>query len=257
MNTNIKQIQTSSTPLRSGPSLDFSIETECLFGESIETIELKNNFVFCKCIIDDYKGWIDISDIGTFRKNTHKIITLRSFVYKLPDIKSTIIFDLPYGSQVSVKSILNDWAEIFLKEDLFGFVPLKHIIDIEKTIKDWVFVAEQFINTPYKWGGRNSIGIDCSALIQLSLQAAGILIPRDTKEQEKMKWKEISKISMLERGALVFWKGHIGVMIDKNNLLHANGYSMSVKKEPLKQVINRHTKNNIGEITRMIVYELN
>ena len=110
-----------------------------------------------------------------------------------------------------VGSIWNDWAEIFLKEDLIGFVPLNHIIDIEKTIKDWVFVAEQFINTPYKWGGRNSIGIDCSALIQLSLQAAGILIPRDTKEQEKMKWKEISKISMLERGTLVFWKGHIGV----------------------------------------------
>ena len=130
MNTNIKQIQTSSSPLRSGPSLHFSIETECLFGESIKTIELKNNFVFCKCIIDNYEGWVEVSDIGLFRKKTHKIITLRSFVYKLPDIKSTIIFDLPYGSQVSVQSILNDWAEIFLKEDLFGFVPLKHIIDI-------------------------------------------------------------------------------------------------------------------------------
>ena len=84
-------------------------------------------------------------------------------------------------------------------------------------VNDWVAVAEQFLNVPYRWGGRDSIGIDCSALIQLSLETYGVNFPRDTKLQILENYKKI-KINNLQRGAIVFWEGHVGVMTDRKKL---------------------------------------
>lgn len=254
LNTKLKQIKKSSTALRSGPSINFPLETECLYGEAIKIIKFKNKFVYCECIIDNYKGWILFSDTENFRNKTHKVITLRSFVQKYPDIKSNVILELPFGSQISAKSFVNNWVEIIIQDNILGFIPLKHIIKIEKNIDDWIEIAEQFINTPYKWGGRNSKGIDCSALVQLSLQSAGIFFPRDSKDQVKMNWKNINDISMLNRGMLVFWKGHVGVMIDHKNLLHANASSMSVKIEDIGVVMKRHEKDSVGSIIKIMTY---
>ena len=96
-----------STPLRSEPNNNILMDTECLFGESIEIIKYNEKHVFCKCIIDNYEGWINISDIGEFKTKTHKIISLRSFVHEIPDSKSNIILEVPVGSKMSTKSFSN------------------------------------------------------------------------------------------------------------------------------------------------------
>ena len=256
MNEKLKQVIVTSAPLRPEPNNKSLMDTECLFGESIEIIDYKGNYAFCKCTIDNYKGWIKVSDINKFKPKTHKIISLRSFLLESPEIKSKTILEIPFGSQISVGLISQNWAEVNLNNNITGFIPTQHIIDVNKKIDNWVDTATKFLNTPYKWGGRNSRGIDCSALIQLSLQAASINIPRDTKEQEKIDWEEIAHLYSIKRGVLIFWKGHVGVMVDENNLLHANATSMSVKIENIDKVIERHLKNNIGPVTKMIKYNL-
>ena len=249
----LKQIIKPSTPLRYSSDETSPMLSECLYGETVEVKSVSGNFIFCKSLIDSYEGWVLSADVGEVTKKTHKIISLRTFVQNSPDVKSNIILTIPLGSKVTGKSILDSWLEITIDNYCSGFVPLSHVLKIDEILNDWVQIAELFVHTPYRWGGRNSLGIDCSALIQVSIQCSGIPFPRDTRDQEKFDWKIVNNKSQLKRGVLVFWKGHVGVMIDKNNILHANATSMSVKVEKLIEVVNRHKKNNFGEITKFLV----
>jgi cell wall-associated NlpC family hydrolase len=106
---------------------------------------------------------------------------------------------------------------------------------------DFVAVAERFINVPYLWGGRTSFGLDCSSLLQLSLISAGKTAPRDTDLQEQMVGSAVEggASALLRRGDLVFWKGHVGIMIDGEYMIHASGHHMSVVIEELKDAIAR------------------
>ena len=122
-------------------------------------------------------------------------------------------------------------------------MPSKHIVNLDHRVKDWVAIAELFLGTPYRWGGRDTIGIDCSALLQLSYQTYGENIPRNTSQQVKLRKKYIRDIDDLKRGCVVFWKGHVGIMIDKFNCIHANAFHMQTEVEPLNQIIKRIGKD--------------
>jgi cell wall-associated NlpC family hydrolase len=130
-------------------------------------------------------------------------------------------------------------------------VPFKHIVNINHIVNDWVTVAEQFLNVPYRWGGRDSIGVDCSALIQLSLETVGIIFPRDTKFQILENYEKTT-VNNIKRGSIVFWEGHTGVMTDKKNFLHSNSFHMKTIIEPFKEVFKRSkiiNRNIISIIT--------
>ena len=150
-------------------------------------------------------------------------------------------------SRVVVKNIYNNWSQIYLSENHkhdFGYVPIKHLLKISKKIEDWVCVAEQLIGVPYKWGGRDTMGIDCSALLQLSYCNYNDDIPRNTTDQIQINRPLKNHISDLERGSVVFWKGHVATMVDKLNCIHANAFHMKTIVEPLTEVIKRIEKES-------------
>ena len=97
-----------------------------------------------------------------------------------------------------------------------------------------------FLGVPYVWGGKTFAGLDCSGLIQTALQACGVACPRDTDMQEKALGDAVTH-SNLQRGDLVFWKGHVGVMQNASHLLHANAFHMQVAAEPLTEAVARIT----------------
>ena len=232
----------SSTSMNSEPLKTSLLETECLFGETVEILDKYLEWVYCKLLTDDYCGWIKKNSLGLLKIPTHRVISKRTFLFNKKDIKSNCILYLPMGARLSVKQIKNEWAEIYLSnnyEYLIAFVPSKHIIEIDKNVKDWVSIAEQFIGTPYKWGGRDSMGIDCSALVQLSYQAYGKNIPRNTSDQINAFKKKVEDVNKLDRGFVVFWEGHVGIMIDKLNCIHANAYHMKTIVEPLNDIVKR------------------
>ena len=133
-----------------------------------------------------------------------------------------------------------------------GYVYSSHLSSVSSFDDDFVAVAERFVGTPYLWGGRTSLGLDCSALIQIALQATGEFSRRDSDLQAASLGEllaDFSDISQLKRGDLVFWKGHIGVMIDETHLLHSNAHHMAVEIEPLAPAVERIRRNGGGEIT--------
>ena len=242
----------SSVFMKSEPTETSPLETECLFGETVEILDKSMDWVYCKLNTDSYHGWVKKEGLGKTQKSTHRVIANRSFVYADKNPKSNCLLYLPLGAQLVINNIQSEWAKInlFNNKIQVGYVPSSHIVNLDHRVKDWVSIAELFVGTPYKWGGRDSFGLDCSALLQLSYQTYGEDIPRNTSQQVKLKKKLIHDIDDLKRGCVIFWRGHVAIMIDKFNCVHANAFHMQTKIEPLSHIINRIGKDfNITKMT--------
>lgn len=237
----------SSTSMKSNPFENSLLETECLFGEYVEIIEEHLDWFYCKLITDNYCGWVKKYDLGQLNQTTHRVLKVRTFIFDEPNEKSNILLYLPMGSLITVEEIKLGWAKTFFYVNgkyKKGYVPYQHIISIKVKNLDWVAAAQQLKGVPYRWGGRDTMGIDCSALLQLSYQTNGQAIARNTSQQIKLKKPEINHISDLNRGCVIFWEGHVGIMVDKVNCIHANAFHMEVVIEPLYEIINRMNKNH-------------
>jgi cell wall-associated NlpC family hydrolase len=142
---------------------------------------------------------------------------------------------LPFGARVSITGA----AERFAVTQSGGHIPARHLAPVAAIEDDFVTVAERFLGTPYLWGGKTSLGLDCSGLAQVALTACGIACPRDSDMQEQALGAPLDANANLQRGDLLFWKGHMGIVRDPTTLVHANAYHMAVALEPIADAIPR------------------
>ncbi len=227
------QVLADSVVMTDTPTMLAEATNELLFGEMVEVIgQDDQEWVQCRALHDGYKGYVPRGElIDEVTKPTHKIKALRGFAYTEPDYKSPPVRSLSFGSPLSV----------FVEEDGYallmqgGWVPIEHIEPVDTIDKEIAKTASMFLGTPYLWGGRTSIGLDCSALVQLSLQKAGINSPRDTKDQVNSLGVEIDK-NAAQQNDIVFFEGHVGIMISKKQLINATARHMSVLIEDLQTV---------------------
>ncbi len=251
------QIITPSAPMRHGPDGMSGLETDALFGESVSILdETETHWVRVRLETDGYEAWVERTMLGELPPPTHRVMVARSLITSGNDIKTPSLGYLPMAAQVSVLDHDDEVAEIALahhhdKEYGKGYVPLHHLMTVDTCLDDWVLSAEQLMGTPYRWGGRDSIGIDCSALVQLALSGSGITSPRNSGDQEKTLGESVADHTVLARGDLIFWKGHVGIMQDSTNLLHANAWHHMVMSEPLSHAVDRIMKHDGGPVTRM------
>ncbi len=228
-----------------------ALDTECLYGELVQILDGKNHhgYLRARAEIDGYEGWVAISDIARIAPASQPDYVIKSVsatVTRTARITSASVMCLPMGSRCKLVENHGDMAEIELwgraGNHRRGFVAVNAISQMPEA-KDWVAIACQFIGSPYKWGGRTYHGLDCSALIQLSLQASGVDFMRDTSPQYQMisaaACSDKTAFASYSRGDLIYWHGHVGVMIDENQLLHANGFHHAVALEPVADAIAR------------------
>ena len=138
------------------PNENLPLETECLFGEKVNILDVNDEWFFCKLLTDNYRGWIKSNALDILGKPNYRVISQRSFIFSDTNIKSFCISYLPLGSKLCVKKINENWAQIKLSKKhpcKYGYVRLTNIIKMGNIIEDWVSIAESLINTPYKWGG--------------------------------------------------------------------------------------------------------
>ncbi|MCK7614055.1 NlpC/P60 family protein [Roseibium sediminicola] len=247
------QVTAARLALRPEPRLDRSIDTEALCGEWVTVYEqTPEGWAWGQLDTDGYVGWLSSDGLGPVKAATHRVRALRTYRYPGPDLKFPPLGLLSMGSRVTVtgETVTRGLTYAILSDG--SAVVAKHLVPAEHCTEDWVAVAEEFLGTPYLWGGRSSLGLDCSALIQLAAQTGGIDIPRDSDMQEAEAGEEISHDdpSSLHRGDLLFWKGHVGVITGPNTLLHANGHTMTVAYERLDQAIARIAATEWGEVTK-------
>jgi len=238
----------SVTPMRPEPVSDAGIDTELLHGEAVEVYDVTDEgWAWVQAEGDGYVGWVSddaLSDAS--REPTHVVALLRCFVFPGPSIKLPALRWLPFGAGVVVTDVQGDFA--VLADGGFVYAPALRLRG--ETVADPVSVSEAFLGTPYLWGGRSSLGLDCSALVQTGLAAAGIACPRDSDMQAAGLGDDVSTSGPFRRGDLVFWKGHVGIMRDAETLLHANAFHMAVVSEPLAEAATRIAAREGGPILR-------
>src|SRR5262249_38743254 len=132
-----------------------------------------------------------------------------------------------------------------------GYVPARHLVSVDARESDFVAVAERFLGAPYLWGGKTSLGLDCSGLLQVALGACGVACPRDSAVQEQALGRAFSiPSSHRRRGDLLFGGRHVAFGRDAASLVHANAFHMAVAFEPIAQAIARIRASG-SEVTSM------
>lgn len=233
--------------LKSGLQADAGLDEQLLYGDAVAILQTHGEQAKVRNARDGYIGWVECSALSGKPFNpTHRVIAPRTFLYPKADMK------LPRTGYRSMGSVI----EVIGKAETrgTGFALLadgnsiieRHIIPIEKTAADYVSVAEQLLATPYLWGGNTGFGIDCSGLVQLSMLMTGRKVLRDTNMQAATIGDPVEIDSdwvRLKRGDLIFWRGHVAIAQGEiggtPHIIHANGYTMDVTSEPVKQAVER------------------
>jgi cell wall-associated NlpC family hydrolase len=233
----VREVRDDSAPLRREPSPDASLDTEALRGELVTVYETTDEgWCWGQLDRDGYVGWLPANALAPpGSPATHAVAVLRTFAFPGPSIKLPPVAALSLGCRLAVSRIDGSLAVTAA-----GYVPARHLAPVDAREGDFVAVAERFAGVPYLWGGKTSLGIDCSGLVQVALTAAGIACPRDSDMQEKALGAAIADdIAGVRRGDLIFWKGHVAIVRDGTTLLHANGFHMAVAVEPIGEAIQR------------------
>ena len=231
-----RQVVAPSLPLRREPRFDATLDTEALRGEIVTVYDESEGWAWVQLSRDGYVGYVPGEGLTrALVAPTHRISALRTYVYPEPDGKTPPLALLSLNAGIAAPRNQGK----FLALEGGGFVVASHAAPVGTAEPDFVAVAEAFVGTPYLWGGRTSIGTDCSGLVQLALEAAGHASPRDADMQAQELGRVIDPKGALRRGDLVFWEGHVGIMTSGKDFLHANAFHMAVAAEPFAEAKRR------------------
>jgi cell wall-associated NlpC family hydrolase len=229
--------------VRKAPRPDSGVNTQFLLGDDVLVFEDAEGWAWVQGEHDGYVGYVDDTMIGAREAIvTHIVSVPRTFVYPGPDLRFPRSGQLSMGSTVAVVGGAETRGTHYALLPSGEALIAGHLRSIADISSDYVAVAEQFLGTPYLWGGVSGFGIDCSGLVQLAMRMAGRQVLRDSDMQAATLGEPLSAgtdFSGLQRGDLVFWKGHVAIMTDAENMIHANGHTMLVSREGLRAAVDR------------------
>ncbi|MER9231933.1 NlpC/P60 family protein [Mesorhizobium sp. M0622] len=237
------RIAASVADIRKAPRPDAGVNTQLLFGDEILVFEDVEGWAWIQAERDGYVGYVADTALGARdRAPTHIVSVPRTFLYPGPDLRFPVSGQLSMGSSVTVTGLAETRGTHYALLPSGQAVISGHLRPVGEAAGDYVAVAESFLGTPYLWGGASGFGIDCSGLVQLAMHMAGRQVLRDSDMQAATIGEPLDPrpdFSGLRRGDLVFWKGHVAVMTDAETMIHANGHTMLVSREGLRDAIAR------------------
>jgi cell wall-associated NlpC family hydrolase len=241
IDTTVRQTALPSASLRRAPSAAAEQLDQLLFGELFEVLDEVDGWAFGRAVRDGYVGYVEATTLGEPSTTpTHTVRALRTYGFSAPSIKAP-----PTGLYSMNALIAAEEREGHFVKTTGGWFVAEHLARVGHAEADYVTVAERFVGTPYHWGGRESLGLDCSGLVQQALYASGRACPRDSDQQAAMG----EPVETLRRGDLVFWRGHVAIMTSADTIIHASGHHMAVVVEPLAEAVARTSRNGGGEPT--------
>lgn len=242
-----------TAPLMRRPADAGGLDSELLTGERFDVLDTADGWCWGQSALDGYVGHVPAAALAPDGPApTHRVAALMAHRYPAADIKTRPEAVLSFGARLAVAgtSGARGTRAPMARLATGGYVIAHHLEPLSAPAPDWVSAARRLIGVPYLWGGRSSFGVDCSSLVQLAMQAAGLNCPRDSDMQAAGLGTTLAPGTPPRRGDLVFWRGHVGVMLDETGLLHANAHHMAVAAEPLAEAVARIEANGGGPVTR-------
>ncbi|MGX9180447.1 C40 family peptidase [Mesorhizobium sp. BHbdii] len=237
------RISAAVADIRNEPRPDAGVNTQLLFGDDVLVFEDAEGWAWIQAERDGYVGYVADSALGgRDHAPTHLVSVPRTFLYPGPDLRLPLSGQLSMGSAVRVAGAAETRGTHYALLPSGEAVISGHIRPVAEAAPDYVAVAEMFLGTPYLWGGASGFGIDCSGLVQLAMHMAGRQVLRDSDMQATTIGEALEPgpdFAGLQRGDLVFWKGHVAIMIDPETMIHANGHTMLVSREGFKEAVAR------------------
>ena len=241
VDTTMRQTVVPAVSLRRAPSPAAEQLDQLLFGELFEVLDEADGYAFGQAVRDGYVGFVEVAALGgPSATPTHTVRALRTYAFSAPSIKAP-----PVGLYSMNALVADEGREGRFVKTSGGWFVEEHLVPVGHAAVDYVAIAEQFLGAPYYWGGRESLGLDCSGLVQQALYASGRVCPRDSDQQAEMG----EPVETLKRGDLVFWRGHVAIMISADRMVHASGFHMAVVVEPLAEAMSRISHLGGGEPT--------
>jgi Bacterial dipeptidyl-peptidase Sh3 domain/NlpC/P60 family len=248
------EIVEAISPVRDKPSPEAMLLTEALKGERVTIYDRDGEgWAWGQLAGDGYVGWLpDRALAKPIAEPTHRIVALKTFAFPGPSIKLPPAETLVLGARIAV--VREDQSFAVTREG--HFVPKRHVASIDHRENDFVAVAERFVGTPYLWGGKSSLGIDCSGLVQVSLNAAGHACPRDSDMQQNAMSLLLDPAASENprRGDFLFWKGHVAIARDADTIIHANAFHMATVIEDRREAVARirNAGSELAAIKRLV-----
>ena len=238
------QVAVPATAVRSGPQAGAEQWDQLLLGERFDVLETRDAFAWGQAVRDGYVGHVALDAlVPEGPAPTHRVQVRLTYGFRSPSIKSEPVGPISLNSLVAVSGREGKLALC----DAGFWLPEAHLAPIGVFEADPAAVAESLLGAAYLWGGREGCGLDCSGLIQQALLACGRACPRDADLQQAL--GAAASPDGLRRGDLVFWKGHVAMMVDAARMVHANAHHMAVAIEPLAEAIQRISGAGGGEPT--------
>lgn len=222
---------------------DSARDRQVLLGDAVTVVDRRDGWAFVQAAKDGYCGWLTDAALGPALAPTHWVAAPATHVYSAPKVQARETATLSITARVTVTGESGAFAETPL-----GFVPRTHLRPLADRPTDPASVAESLLGTPYLWGGNSRAGMDCSGLVQLAFHACGMDCPADSDLQQAV-GMALADHAPLRRGDLLFWKGHVALVLDAARLIHANGHSMSVAIEDTDACIARIAAQGGGPVT--------
>ena len=219
-------------------------DRQLLLGDAFDVLERRDGFAFGRAAKDGYCGYLPEAAVRPPVGVSHWVAAPASHLYDAPKVQARNLAALAFGSRVRVLGQIGAFAET---PD--GFVPAQHLQPLGRWFDDPVEVAGLFLGVPYLWGGNSHAGIDCSGLVQVSHLGCGRACPADSDLQRAV-GTAVGDNEPALRGDLIFWKGHVAMMVDADLMIHATGHAMAVVVEPAADAIARIAADGLEVIAR-------
>jgi gamma-D-glutamyl-L-lysine dipeptidyl-peptidase len=244
-------------PMRAEPTHRSELVNQMLFGELFTTVGKTRNgeWLEIKLAHDDYTGWVDANQITEISSETFKQLLKQDSAY------STMVMDLITADKQN-SIFLTPGCRLPLAAGSEEFCINEHVFEYngpvsrgKRTREDILHFAYTFLNTPYLWGGRTPLGIDCSGFSQIVYRLAGCSIPRDASQQATI-GNVLSFIEESQPGDLAFFDNderritHVGIILPNNQIIHASG---KVRIDGLDQygIYNRERRDHTHRLRLM------
>jgi cell wall-associated NlpC family hydrolase len=240
--TEAHQCVVAAAALREAPDAAAPQQDQLVFGEVFDVLEARDGWLWGRARRDGYVGFVRVEAlVSGVKVPTHRVSALRTYAYAAPDLRGEPVMLLSLNALVTA----GERSGRFVHIAGAGWVAESDLADFLHFDAEPAAVAERFVGTPYQWGGRESLGLDSSALVQQALYACGKGCPRETGEQADIGAPVAPEA--LRRNDLVFWPGHVAVLLDSSTVVHADAHHMAVAVEPLAEVIARQRAEGAGE----------